>query len=221
MICRSGQVSDPRTHWALLCRTLSSAALILCSAVSLSLLDTRHAQAQQSTTTPNGGFSVGVREIAPRRVTPVLTIVPERLFASTLMGRRLSAELEQQGTMLAQENRKIEIALAEEESELTALRAETSPEEFTVMADTFDEKVQATRIAQDEKARQLTIRSNEAEQKFLSAIVPVLNALMTEYGAVVVLDRRSVFVSLDASDITDQAIARIDADLGDGTGQSE
>ncbi len=39
--------------------------------------------------------------------------------------------------------------------------------------------------------------------------MPVLSDLVRERGAVVVLDRRDVFLSADAIDITDEAIARL------------
>jgi len=36
----------------------------------------------------------------------------------------------------------------------------------------------------------------------------------------VILEKRSLFLSADVIDITDVAIARIDAEIGDGTGAS-
>ncbi len=44
---------------------------------------------------------------------------------------------------------------------------------------------------------------------------------MNENGASVILDRRAVFLSADASDITASAIARIDEELEDGAALSE
>ena len=40
---------------------------------------------------------------------------------------------------------------------------------------------------------------------------------MREAGAAVILERRGVFVSANAIDVTEIAIQRIDASLGDGT----
>ena len=51
---------------------------------------------------------------------------------------------------------------------------------------------------------------------FLRAARPVLGQLMREAGASVILERGSVFFSSNASDITDRAIERIDAAIGDG-----
>ena len=52
---------------------------------------------------------------------------------------------------------------------------------------------------------------------FLNATAPVLEDLMRASGAAVILDRRSVFLSATAVDITDDAIERLDAVLGDGS----
>ena len=148
---------------------------------------------------------------------PVLTIEPDRLFAGTKFGQRLANELEALGLKLVGENRRIEGELADEEGELTDLRATLTPEEFRTLADAFDVKVTSARSAQDEKARALAARSDLAQRRFLQAIAPILEEMMIENGASVILDRRAVFLSADASDITASAMTRIDERLADGT----
>ncbi len=155
-----------------------------------------------------GGFSL------PE--VPVLTIQRERLYSETLFGQSLSGEIAARGRRLASENRTIEQELAEEESELTDLRDTMSPEDFRDLADAFDVKVTAARKGQDEKLRALTQLSEQVERQFLFTIAPFMQRLMLEKGASVVLDRRAVFVSADASDVTLEAIARIDLGLGEG-----
>lgn len=147
---------------------------------------------------------------------PVLTIVPDRLFSETLFGQTLSKEITERGQKLAAENRRIERALADEEGQLTVLRDTLGAEEFRDLADTFDSKVTSARSQQDEKARVLAQTSDIAERRFLVAIAPVMETMMSEKGANVILDRRAVFVSADATDVTEDAIARIDARLGEG-----
>ena len=70
--------------------------------------------------------------------------------------------------------------------------------------------------------------SNEIEElreknriRFLNAAAPVLEEIMRETNAAVILEQRSVFVSSNAIDITQTAIERIDAQLGDGTTEPE
>jgi len=147
---------------------------------------------------------------------PVLTIERERLFTETQFGQNLSAAIAARGRRLSAENRQIEQELADEESELTKLRKTLDPEEFRVLADEFDIKVTKARSEQDTKARGLSQLTDQVERSFLFTIAPAIEVLMREKGASVILDRRAVFVSADASDITQEAIGRIDSALGKG-----
>lgn len=146
----------------------------------------------------------------------ILTISSERLFAESLFGKRIAAEIEAQSASLASENRRIEAELTAEEKALTEKRAGMNPTEFRSLADAFDEKVQIIRKTQDTKARALAQKSETARVQFLEAARPVLGAVMQEAGAGVILERSSVFLSANATDITEIAIERIDAAIGAG-----
>lgn len=196
MICRSRPASDFGRRWG--------AALAL--SIGLALSAAPHTGAAQSLSMPD---------------IPVLTIEADRLFAATQFGQRLAADLEVRGTRLAAENRRIESELAEEESKLTSLRPSTDPQDFREMADAFDVRVQQVRAQQDDKARTLAALSEQAQRGFLTSIAPILEQMMNERGASVVLDRRAVFLSADASDITAEAIARIDTELSEGRALDE
>ncbi len=146
----------------------------------------------------------------------ILTIETDRMFSDSAFGRRTANEIEADSAVLAAENRRIEADLMAEEKELTARRAEIEPEAFRTLADAFDKKVQSIRKTQDAKARALNQRADKARVEFLNTARPVLEALMRESGAGVILERSSVFLSSNATDITDRAIRRIDAAIGDG-----
>lgn len=147
----------------------------------------------------------------------ILTISAERLFAETAFGRRAAQEIEAESAVLAAENRRIEAELSVEERDLTERRPGMDPEAFRALADAFDEKVQDFRRAQDAKARALGKSNEAAKLEFLKAARPVLEELMRESGAGVILERSSVFLSSNATDVTELAIERIDAAIGDGT----
>ena len=158
-------------------------------------------------------------ETAPDITTirsPVLTIDPDRLFAASAFGQRLTRELARESEALAAENRAIEAALTEEERALTEQRATMEQEAFRAAADAFDQKVIGIRRAQDAKERALGQQQAEGQDQFRQEIQPILGRLMLERGAVVVLDRRSAFLSIGVIDITEEAIAAIDAELGSG-----
>lgn len=149
-------------------------------------------------------------------ISPILTIDSERLFLESAFGKRVAAEIEQKGAELTAENRKIEAALETEERELTDKRATLPAEEFRELANAFDLKVQATRQEQAAKGRALNELLDQERDVFLTAAAPVLERLMREADAAVILERRSVFVSASAIEITDDAIALLDETLGSG-----
>nr|WP_245823215.1 OmpH family outer membrane protein [Antarctobacter heliothermus] len=152
--------------------------------------------------------------------TPILVIEFERVFSESAFGLRVNSEIEQAGRAIATENRRIEAELTEEERRLTDLRPTLAPDEFRKLADAFDEKVQRLRDEQDTKARALGARTDEARRRFLTVAQPVLEGLLREAGAALILERRTVLVAADSVDITDRAIARIDAQIGDGAAAS-
>lgn len=146
----------------------------------------------------------------------ILTIEADRLFSQSAFGTRIANEIEAESAVLAAENRKIQAELAAEEKDLTARRPDMEPDAFRALADAFDEKVQTIRHTQDAKARALAQKADKARVEFLRAARPVLEALMRDSGAGVILERGSVFLSANATDITDLAITRVDAAIGDG-----
>ena len=148
--------------------------------------------------------------------SPILTIDLDRLFEETRLGARASALVEAEAVALTEENRRIEAELVEEESALTAQRAALPPAEFRALADGFDAKVQRIRAEQDAKTRELAQLREAARQGFLAEIGGILTEIVNERGAVVVLERRDIFISADRIDVTDEAIGRINAALGEG-----
>jgi Skp family chaperone for outer membrane proteins len=154
---------------------------------------------------------------AGTRATSILTISSDRLFNESAFGRRIAGEIEAESAVLAAENRRIEAELVAEEQALTDRRPGMEPDAFRVLADAFDQKVGQIRLEQESKGRALAQRSEKARIEFLNAAAPVLNGLMQDANAGVILERSSVFFSADVTDITDLAINRIDQAIGDGS----
>lgn len=145
----------------------------------------------------------------------VLTVDPDRMFAESRFGKASIARLEAEQTDLLAENKKLEAALEAEEKDLTDRRPGLPPAEFRQLADAFDKKAEEIRSARLAKSRNLTATRDDDRQKFLTAIVPILGDMMGDMGAVVLLDKKTVFISFDRVDVTDRAIALIDAALDD------
>lgn len=151
--------------------------------------------------------------------SPILTIDPDTLFSQSMFGRRISEQLRLQTEALAAENRQIETDLTAEERSLTERRPTMDAETFRAEAEAFDAKVQSIRAAQDAKERDLQRILTDGREEFLEIARPILGSLMQERGSVLILDRRSVFLGLGVIDVTDEAIAAIDAAVGAGQDQ--
>ena len=147
-------------------------------------------------------------------VSPVLTIDQDRLFSETQLGADRLAALEAQAQTLAAENQQIEAELVAEEQELTRTKSTMDPAAFRDLADAFDERVQRIRSEQDEKARQLNRARDEARGLFFRDVATIISGIVREKGALVLLDRRDVFLSADSIDITDEAIRRVNENAG-------
>lgn len=147
----------------------------------------------------------------------IVTFDSDRLFFESDFGKRVTREIETKGSELVSENRRLEAELAQAEQDLTDRRANMTPEEFRPLADAFDTRVQASRQEQATKSRALNAQLAQEREVFLRAATPILQELMVEVGAAVVLENRIVFYSAESSDITTAAINRLNLRLGDGT----
>lgn len=156
-----------------------------------------------------------------RVVSPILTLDREGLFAGTLYGQRVNRELAAATAAMAEETRNIEAALEEEELALTEKRGTMDPEAFRALAVAFDEKVQALREDRTQAEAALRDQITAAQSDFFAQVGPVLGRLVRERGAVLIVDARAILLSAADVDITEAAIARIDAELGDGSAEGE
>lgn len=150
-------------------------------------------------------------------LSPVLTIDSQTLFAKSAFGQRIRAEFDAAARELEAENQQIYSDLEAEEKDLTERRATMTPEEFRPLADAFDRKVLEIRQSQENKSRALSQTYDARLKELEDAAIPVLERLMFDSGAAVILERRSVFLSVRVIDITEDAIERLDATLGDGS----
>lgn len=155
--------------------------------------------------------AVNAQDIGRNLPPPILTIDQDRLFQETGPGARSASAIESEVEALAAENARIEDELIAREQVLTERRVTLPPTEFRALADAFDADVQRFRAVQDEKARELNRLRDAARQDFFNDVAGIISDIVRERGALVVLDRRDVFLSADRIDITDEAIARVNA----------
>ena len=148
--------------------------------------------------------------------SPVLTVDQELLFALSAWGKRTQADLDAEGTKIAADNERLANQLSDEEAQLTEDRATLDPAEFRKRAEAFDTRATRIRRERAQAVQHINAWAEADRAAFFRAALPAMGDLMLERGAAVVLDRRSVFVSVDAIDITHELVKEVDEAIGDG-----
>ena len=140
----------------------------------------------------------------------------ERLYRQSAFGQRVQQEILARSEEISRENQRLEEELKAEELALTERRPSLSPAEFRALADAFDAKVENIRAEQARKSADLNRFADSERRRFFDMTLPVLVSLAEEIGALAVFDSRTAILSSDLINITERAIARIDAEIGDG-----
>lgn len=149
---------------------------------------------------------------------PILTLDQDVLYLSSDWGKRAQAQLEAEGDVISTENERLTKLLSSEETRLTEQRGSLPPAEFRKLAESFDLRATEVRRERAQAVQQLNAWAEADRSAFFRAALPVMGQIMQEHGAVAVLDRRTLFVSLDAIDVTQDLIALLNEELGDGEG---
>lgn len=149
---------------------------------------------------------------------PVLTLDQDLLYLTSAWGRRAQTRLEAEGEIIATENERLTQLLSAEEARLTGQRAALPAAEFRRMAENFDLRATEVRRERAQAVQALNAWAEADRTAFFRAALPVMGQVMQDRGAVAVLDRRTVFVSLDAIDVTGDLVAALDRRLGNGEG---
>lgn len=148
---------------------------------------------------------------------PFVTLDDARLFGESAWGKALLARLEADQAALAAENREIEAALATRERELTERRPTLDAAEFRKLADAFNAEVETYRTAQRGKEQAIYQAHESARLRFRDVANQVLAEVMAERGALAILDESAIVLGFREIDITADAVARMDALVGDGS----
>lgn len=175
----------------------------------------------QTEPTQTGPSQTGPAPAAPLPAPQIATLDQDRLYTESRFGRALEAKAQAASQALATENRRIEAELSTEEAELTQRRQGLTPQAFEPLAKAFDAKVEKRRADQAAKVEALKTERDADRKAFFQAAVPILAELMGQIGAYAILNKEAVILSFDSIDLTDRAIAALDARLGDGTGPRE
>lgn len=159
------------------------------------------------------------KDAKPMATAPLLTVDQDLLFTESDWGKRAQRVLDETGSRIAAENERLAAQLSAEEATLTEQRGTLDPAEFRRLAEAFDTRATEVRRERAQVVQGLNAWAEADRAAFYRAALPLMGEMMQERGAVVVLDRRTIFVSLDAIDLTQALVLRLNAELGDGAGR--
>lgn len=144
------------------------------------------------------------------------TIDDERFFRESLFGQRVAERIDTASRALEAENERLLAELTAREAELTDLRAEMTLEEFRAAATAFDVQAETIRRDQAEKRQRLVQFEDSERRRFFSQSGTILQQVLERSGGLVLIDARAVIIGVPGLDMTDAAIAAMDAAIGDG-----
>ena len=151
----------------------------------------------------------------------VLTVDLEKIARESDYGQRVNGLYQAEILTLQSQAKQVEAELIAEEQDLVAQRDIVSPEEFKELSQAFDRKVVAIREDQNSKQSELQAKQRDDQRNLLRLIAPILYEIVSARGASVLIDRRNIVLDLSSVDITDEAIAKMNETLGDGSTPTE
>lgn len=149
-------------------------------------------------------------------VLAVLVLDVEQAYASSAWGKRAQADIETLAREIEAENLRMEDELVAEEQALAAERSALSAADFREKAEAFDTRAQTVRRDRRQAAVDLGSRAQADRNAFVEATLPVIAGIMQERSAGIVLDRRQVLAAVNGVDVTQELVARMDEQVGDG-----
>lgn len=164
---------------------------------------------------------VVAQQVSSTVPSPIIIIESDRLYEESLFSQRVRQEQDARKAVLLAENRQIAAELAEEEKRLTEQRSTMEATDFRKLADAFDSRVEEIRSIQDDKELQIIRFAEEERIRFFQELVPVLERILNERGASIVLEKRTTFASSSALNVTDRTLAIANGLLGDGAVSEE
>ncbi len=164
---------------------------------------------------------VVAQQVSSTVPSPIIIIETDRLYEQSLFSQRVRQEQDARKAVLLAENRQIAAELAEEEKRLTEQRSTMEATDFRKLADAFDSRVEEIRSIQDDKELQIIRFAEEERIRFFQELVPVLERILNERGASIVLEKRTTFASSSALNVTDRTLAIANGLLGDGAVSEE
>ncbi|MEL6316059.1 MAG: OmpH family outer membrane protein [Pseudomonadota bacterium] len=147
----------------------------------------------------------------------VLVVNIDRVLKVSSAGASIQRQAEEMRDSFQRNLKEREDALLSEERSLAEVRESLDRDTFETRARAFEENVRKLRRDRREIGEGVQRAFFRATAELKRRLQPVLIEIMNERKAGVMLDTREVLLSATALDVTEEAIAKLDAVVGDIT----
>lgn len=141
----------------------------------------------------------------------ILFVNQERMLVESVLGKRILSLESEERAILSAEGEALAQELELAEQELTDLRATMPPADFRARAEAFNRRVETVRADRLTKDQAQAARIDARRRSFFAVAGQILGNIMVQNRASAIMDRRSVLLFNTGLDITDMAIAELDA----------
>ncbi|MEL7462591.1 MAG: OmpH family outer membrane protein [Pseudomonadota bacterium] len=145
----------------------------------------------------------------------IVVIDNERVLRESDVARRLSALEGAARAGLQSELSALTMEIEREEAELTTLRDQLPKEEFDERVRAFNETVQGARRTFQQRNEAIQRRFARARQDAAEILPRVLGEMLSDAGADIAVDSRSVLAARPGADMSAEAIERFNAATAD------
>ncbi|MGE0667449.1 MAG: OmpH family outer membrane protein [Sphingomonadales bacterium] len=161
-------------------------------------------------------FMVGAGSYASAQEAPAAKIIVVELrevFKSSKVGQDYARQLENLRQELETDKQKLEKQAADAEQELGRQKAILSDAAFEEKRKAAAQQFADSRTNLQDKANRMSVASANAERELQSALDPVYKALLSKYGANMLLDRSVIVAAGQVTDVTREVIQQLDAKM--------
>lgn len=164
------------------------------------------------------GGSVSAQTTAPEATeaqsgarSGILIFDRDKALRESLPARRIADAEREARAALREELDQLRLDLEKEEAEITVLRESGPRDVFEERVRAFDRQVREARVESQRRGEAHQTRFTEARRRLAAALQPLLQEMLAEMGASIVVDARNVVAARPGSDLTAEIIRRVDA----------
>lgn len=154
------------------------------------------------------GLPANAEELVNASAPPILIVDRERALGESEPAASLGEQERQARSALKKELDKLRADLEAEEAKIAAMREIAPKDVFEARVRAFDIRVRDARRESQEKGEALQARFVAARRDLAAALEPVLQEILDETGAALIVDARTVLAARSGADVTKEVIRR-------------